>query len=55
LFWWQQPSNTGSPDRKSAARMARQESVAKEYITIAAFSDGVGDGISFQAGQGVKV
>lgn len=33
----------------------RAESLCIEYVTIADFSDAVGDGISFLAGQSVKV
>jgi len=40
---------------KEKAPLKRLESVAKEYITIASFSDVVGDGISFEAGQSVTV
>ena len=35
--------------------LIHSESVTSEYLTIADFSDGVGDGISFKAGQHVKV
>ncbi|XP_052771631.1 SH3 and PX domain-containing protein 2A-like isoform X2 [Mya arenaria] len=49
------PSHDVTPATKPAPRMERLQSVAKEYVTIASFADPVGDGISFEAGQNVKV
>lgn len=50
-----QPGGTGESGKKSTPRLQRMESVAKDYVTIAPFSDAVGDGISFEEGQHVKV
>ncbi|XP_045188773.2 SH3 and PX domain-containing protein 2A-like isoform X2 [Mercenaria mercenaria] len=49
------PSHGGFTPTTPRPALVHSESFSSEYFTIAAFSDAVGDGISFNEGQSVKV